>query len=239
VIFASTVYPTNEYELDSRLESPLDVATGEMTSLTARQRIGENMSDQLLNVSGITAGTEDASILHGIDLTVGAGETHVLMGPNGAGKSTLGHVIMGDPVYKVTAGSIAFDGQDITTLSADKRSLAASSSPTRPLSRFPGAALLVPAHHQSDAPRAQDHGPQVSQRVEIADRSTSTRASSRASSTSASPAARRRRSRCSSSFSSTQARDLDEPTPDSTSTPSPWSPRASRRTARPAAAPCS
>ena len=41
-------------------------------------------------------------ILQGIDLAVGAGETHVLMGPNGAGKSTMGHVIMGDPVYTVT-----------------------------------------------------------------------------------------------------------------------------------------
>ena len=82
------------------------------------------MSDQLLSVSGISAGTEDTPILHGIDLEVGAGETHVLMGPNGAGKSTLGHVIMGDPAYKVTSGTIAFDGQDITSFSADKRSLA-------------------------------------------------------------------------------------------------------------------
>ena len=82
------------------------------------------MSDQLLSVSGISAGTEDTPILHGIDLEVGAGETHVLMGPNGAGKSTLGHVIMGDPAYKVTSGTIAFDGRDVTSFSADKRSLA-------------------------------------------------------------------------------------------------------------------
>lgn len=82
------------------------------------------MSDQLLRVSGISAGTEDKPILHDINLAVGAGETHVLMGPNGAGKSTLGHVIMGDPVYKVTSGTITFDGQDITDATADKRSLA-------------------------------------------------------------------------------------------------------------------
>ncbi len=82
------------------------------------------MSCNLLTISGLSAGTEDKPILHGIDLTVGAGETHVLMGPNGAGKSTLGHVIMGDPVYRVSAGSIVFDGQDVTALAADKRSLA-------------------------------------------------------------------------------------------------------------------
>ncbi|MBP3892928.1 MAG: Fe-S cluster assembly ATPase SufC [Atopobiaceae bacterium] len=82
------------------------------------------MSDQLLIIAGLSAGTEDKPILHNIDLTVGAGETHVLMGPNGAGKSTLGHVIMGDPIYQVTDGTITFDGQDVTDLGADKRSLA-------------------------------------------------------------------------------------------------------------------
>ena len=82
------------------------------------------MADQLLNVSALSAGTEDKPILHGVDLAVGAGECHVLMGPNGAGKSTLGHVIMGDPAYAVTGGSITFDGADVTELTSDKRSLA-------------------------------------------------------------------------------------------------------------------
>ena len=82
------------------------------------------MSDQLLRISGLSAGTEDKPILHDVSLTLGAGETHVLMGPNGAGKSTLGHVIMGDPVYQVSKGTIEFDGADITSDSADKRSLA-------------------------------------------------------------------------------------------------------------------
>ena len=82
------------------------------------------MENQLLTVRGICAGTDEKPILHNVSLGIGAGETHVLMGPNGAGKSTLGHVIMGDPAYEVTAGSITFDGQDITVLSPDKRSLA-------------------------------------------------------------------------------------------------------------------
>ncbi len=82
------------------------------------------MTTQLLNVSSLSAGTEDKPILHDVDLAVGEGECHVLMGPNGAGKSTLGHVIMGDPVYQVSSGSITFDGRDITDLGPDKRSLA-------------------------------------------------------------------------------------------------------------------
>ena len=78
----------------------------------------------LLDVQGLTASVDDKEILHNIDLTVAPGETHVLMGPNGAGKSTLGHVIMGDPVYTQTAGTITFDGEDVTELSPDKRSRA-------------------------------------------------------------------------------------------------------------------
>ena len=77
-----------------------------------------------LSIQGLAAAVDEKTILHGIDLTIPAGETHVLMGPNGAGKSTLGHVIMGDPAYTQTAGTIAFDGKDMTELSPDKRSRA-------------------------------------------------------------------------------------------------------------------
>lgn len=82
------------------------------------------MPESLLSIRGLSAGTEDTPILHDVSLDVSSGETHVLMGPNGAGKSTLGHVIMGDPTFKVSAGTITFDGTDITELSPDKRSLA-------------------------------------------------------------------------------------------------------------------
>lgn len=78
----------------------------------------------LLKVHGITVSVDEKPILRGIDLSVGAGETHVIMGPNGAGKSTLGRAIMGDPAYSLDSGSIEFDGQDITDLSVDKRSRA-------------------------------------------------------------------------------------------------------------------
>ena len=82
------------------------------------------MATELLRVNGISAGTEEKSILHSINLSIGDGQAHVLMGPNGAGKSTLGRVIMGDPTYKITEGSLIFNGEDVTELAADKRSLA-------------------------------------------------------------------------------------------------------------------
>lgn len=79
------------------------------------------MAQPLLQVTDLCAAIEEGELLHHINLAIGAGETHVLMGPNGAGKSTLGNTIMGNPTYKVTNGSIVFDGQDITKLTTDKR----------------------------------------------------------------------------------------------------------------------
>ncbi len=79
------------------------------------------MSETILEVKGLASGIEEREILHGVDLSVNAGEVHVIMGPNGAGKSTLGNTIMGDPRYAVSGGSIIFKGEDITGLSTDKR----------------------------------------------------------------------------------------------------------------------
>lgn len=82
------------------------------------------MSTTLLRVADLSAAIDEKPILKSINLEVKPGECHVLMGPNGAGKSTLGRVIMGDPTYTVTNGTLTFDGEDITELGADKRSKA-------------------------------------------------------------------------------------------------------------------
>ena len=42
------------------------------------------MAQEILNVSQLKVGVEDKEILHGVDLSLNKGETHVLMGPNGA-----------------------------------------------------------------------------------------------------------------------------------------------------------
>lgn len=82
------------------------------------------MSNQLLEVKGLTVKVEDKEILHGIDLEIKKGETHVLMGPNGAGKSTLGYALMGNPRYEVTDGDIRFQGKLINKETVEKRSQA-------------------------------------------------------------------------------------------------------------------
>ena len=61
-------------------------------------------------------------ILHGVNLTVGKDETHVLMGPNGTGKSTLGYAVTGNPEYTVTSGEIIFDGENITDIPVNEKS---------------------------------------------------------------------------------------------------------------------
>ncbi|MBR5679750.1 MAG: Fe-S cluster assembly ATPase SufC [Clostridia bacterium] len=79
------------------------------------------MAENLLSIENLSASVYGKPILSGVDLTIGRGETHVLMGPNGAGKSTLGHVLMGNPVYTLESGTVTFDGDDITDESPDKR----------------------------------------------------------------------------------------------------------------------
>ena len=80
------------------------------------------MSDILLQINGLQAGTEDRQILRGIDLTVRRGEVHAIMGPNGAGKSTLSAVLAGRPDYTVTGGSVTFKGRDLLALAPEERS---------------------------------------------------------------------------------------------------------------------
>ena len=79
------------------------------------------MSDLLLDVRHVSVDINEKSVLHGIDLKINKGETHVFMGPNGAGKSTLGNTLMGNPVYTLIEGKIIFAGKDVTEEKADMR----------------------------------------------------------------------------------------------------------------------
>jgi Fe-S cluster assembly ATP-binding protein len=78
----------------------------------------------MLKIENLHAEIDGKPILKGLSLTVNAGEIHAIMGPNGAGKSTLGYVLGGRPGYKVTEGSITFDGQDLLDLEPNERAAA-------------------------------------------------------------------------------------------------------------------
>ena len=75
----------------------------------------------MLEIRNLHARVEDTEILHGIDLSVKAGEVHAIMGPNGSGKSTLAKVLAGRDGYLVTEGSALFDGKDLLAMLPEDR----------------------------------------------------------------------------------------------------------------------
>ncbi len=82
------------------------------------------MNDILLKIENLHAEVDGKEILKGVNLTIPKGEVHAIMGPNGAGKSTLSAVLAGRPEFKVTRGSVLFDGQDLLAMSPEERSWA-------------------------------------------------------------------------------------------------------------------
>jgi branched-chain amino acid transport system ATP-binding protein len=73
------------------------------------------MAEPLLTLSGVNTKIGRYHILHGVDFSVPKGGITMLLGRNGAGKTTTLRTIMG--LWRATAGSIRFDGTDLTKLS--------------------------------------------------------------------------------------------------------------------------
>ena len=75
----------------------------------------------LLHIENLHLSVNEKPILYNLNLTVNAGEIHVVMGPNGAGKSTLAAAIVGNPIFQVDQGSIFFEGELINDLPVFER----------------------------------------------------------------------------------------------------------------------
>ncbi len=75
----------------------------------------------MLVVKDLHASIGEKEILKGINLTIRDGETHAIMGPNGSGKSTLSAVLVGNPLFEVTAGSVEFNGRDLLEMKPEDR----------------------------------------------------------------------------------------------------------------------
>ena len=75
----------------------------------------------MLKITHLHASVEKTQILHGLNLTVNAGEVHAVMGPNGSGKSTLAQVLAGHENYAVTSGQVLYQGRDLLALNPEER----------------------------------------------------------------------------------------------------------------------
>ena len=75
----------------------------------------------MLEVKNLHAKIGDKEILRGINLTIQDGETCAVTGPNGSGKSTLSAVLVGNPLYEVTEGSVTYNGKDLLAMKPEER----------------------------------------------------------------------------------------------------------------------
>jgi branched-chain amino acid transport system ATP-binding protein len=73
----------------------------------------------MLAISGLTKRFGGLVAVNAVDFSVAAGEVVALVGPNGAGKTTLFNLITG--VLWPDAGTVHFDGVDVTGLPAHRR----------------------------------------------------------------------------------------------------------------------
>jgi Fe-S cluster assembly ATP-binding protein len=75
----------------------------------------------MLCIKDLRVAVGGEAILHGLTLSIPAGEAHAVMGPNGAGKSTLSYALAGRPGYDVTGGSVTLAGEDLLALDPSQR----------------------------------------------------------------------------------------------------------------------
>ena len=98
--------------------APESVGLGGHSSGELKNGTGSRI-DVLLKVSGMESCYGRIKALKGINLEVRRGETVALVGANGAGKTTFLRALSG--VQPMSAGSILFNGEDISKLRSDMR----------------------------------------------------------------------------------------------------------------------
>jgi branched-chain amino acid transport system ATP-binding protein len=73
----------------------------------------------ILDIRNVTKRFGSLAAVRDVSLSVARGELRAIIGPNGAGKTTFFNLISG--FFPPTAGSIVFDGRDITRVPAHRR----------------------------------------------------------------------------------------------------------------------
>ena len=115
----------------------------------------------LLETQGLTRHFGGLRAVEAVDFTLNTGQIHALIGPNGAGKTTFVGLLCGR--VPVQAGTIHFDGQDITHMPAHLRVRAGIAytfqitSIFRGLSVFDNVALAAQRPSRHDLGAATKH----------------------------------------------------------------------------------
>lgn len=78
----------------------------------------------MLQIKDLHISVEDTEVVRGVNLAIGTGEIHTIMGPNGSGKSSLVNALMGHPAYKITRGSVQYNGKNLLEMEAHERAQA-------------------------------------------------------------------------------------------------------------------
>lgn len=108
------------------------------------------MAEALLEIEDLSKRFGGVIAADGISLMLPAGELHAIIGPNGAGKSTLIAQLTGE--IAPDSGRIRFDGEDVTTVPAYRRSQLGLARSFQVTTLFPdftaldNVALSVQAH---------------------------------------------------------------------------------------------
>lgn len=93
--------------------------TGESTTTTRESESGR----ELLRLNSVDAYYDESHILRDLSMMVKEGEICALLGRNGAGKTTTLRSIAGATPPTVRSGSIRFDGNDVTGVTAEDISI--------------------------------------------------------------------------------------------------------------------
>ena len=107
------IWPRKRPSGDPPLPEPAGQSPGQSSGTTA--------GAPLLALDDVSAGYRGVPVVHGVSLTVNAGQIALVVGPNGAGKSTLVKSVIGE--LPLLGGSITFDGTDVSRWDEERRSV--------------------------------------------------------------------------------------------------------------------
>jgi branched-chain amino acid transport system ATP-binding protein len=108
----------------------------------------------VLEVRGLTVFHGQLRALTDVSLQVDAGEVYAMIGANGAGKSTLLRTIAG--LHEPTEGTVLLDGEDVTSVTPERRLVAGIALVPEGRRLFPSLTLeenlLVGSYHSRPGP---------------------------------------------------------------------------------------